>query len=504
MFGTGVAGLLLPWLLAPIIGDERYHYVAAPTRMDGSLLNVFMWTINDIGPRMAHGRIAPVGVFAQQVGYLLGMQLAFATGIPLVVAHGIIKAVLLLSIVASFALLLRAVRRRDGERLDRGLRGRALLVFTALLLLGVTATSPVRNGWTAYIVLCIGGVALLLVAGAVSAWALRLSTRTGAPGRLGAAAVLFVLGAAIMLSYEMHWAAVPFAIVVLGFTDTSAWRHRIILIVSITAGWLAAFVWTRLLLANASGVNYSGTRLDLGGPVLRTATLQVLNAIPGSGVRNAIRTVGEGLPVPGPFQGAGWLWGLLTALGFALLLARPRARTTEPTAADRVTLMVLGAGLIASAGAVALVTSVSAQSHDIVNSFGDTYRGTAWIWACLAGAGATALVSISGGRRTTGLVVVAPVALAAIVVGVLVWPTTVSAIQTIRAVDQYALWETAQAQLVSGASEPMAQARRCELAEQARTWAKGDYFGKFLPFHEEAFARQWQRPWCPSDVAGAG
>ena len=164
--------------------------------------------------------------------------------------------------------------------------------------------------------------------------------------------------------------------------------------------------------------------------------------------------------------------------------------------------MVLGAGLIASAGAVALVTSVSAQSHDIVSSFGDTYRGTAWIWACLAGAGATALVSITGGRRTTGLVIVAPVALAAILVGVLVWPTTVSAIQTIRAVDQYALWETAQAQLVSGASEPMAEARRCELAAQARTWAKGAYFGKFLPFHEEAFARQWQRPWCPSDVAG--
>ncbi len=103
---VAVVGLLLPWLLAPVASDERYHYVAAPGRMHDNVLNVVPWTIKDMQWRMRAGRIAPVGVFFQHVFYLLGMQFAFATGVPLFVVHGLVKVVLLSAVVGSFALLL--------------------------------------------------------------------------------------------------------------------------------------------------------------------------------------------------------------------------------------------------------------------------------------------------------------------------------------------------------------------------------------------------------------
>lgn len=59
---TVAVGLLLPWLFAPVMGDSRYHYPAAPGRFDNSILNLFPWTINDIEPRTSSGRIVPVGM----------------------------------------------------------------------------------------------------------------------------------------------------------------------------------------------------------------------------------------------------------------------------------------------------------------------------------------------------------------------------------------------------------------------------------------------------------
>lgn len=41
LFLVGVVGLLLPWLFAPVMGDSRYHYPAAPGRFDNSILNLF-------------------------------------------------------------------------------------------------------------------------------------------------------------------------------------------------------------------------------------------------------------------------------------------------------------------------------------------------------------------------------------------------------------------------------------------------------------------------------
>jgi hypothetical protein len=200
----GVVGLLLPWVLSPVSSDERYHYAAAPVRMADNVFNVLPWTINDIGWRMAAGRIAPVGVFVQHVIYLLGMQFAFSTGAPLFVVHGIVKVLLLAAVVGSFGLLLAQLRRRDGAPLDRCTLTSAVLVFSALLVLGVTASSPHRDGWTTFIVLCIGGIALMFLVAAAALWALRGWPRWGALGKALSGVGMLVMGVVVMLSYEMH------------------------------------------------------------------------------------------------------------------------------------------------------------------------------------------------------------------------------------------------------------------------------------------------------------
>jgi hypothetical protein len=502
VLGAGIIGLLLPWVLAPVMGDERYHYVAAPVRMDDNLLNVLRYAYYDIERRLAQGRISPIGVLAQQVGYLLGMQFAFSTGTPIFVVNGIIKLLLLLAVVASFALFLTQLRRRDGEPVDRGIRRTAVLVFAVLLVLGVSTSSPVRNGWTAYIVLCIGGIVLMFLVGAASLWALRVWAGTNLWGRLGLVAALFLLGAVIMLSYELHWAAVPFAVVLLAFAGRASWSARLPLIASIGIGWLISVVWTRAIIAQAGGGTYVGLEMDLGGPVLGTTSLQLANAIPGTGIPLARVSLGEGLPAPHPFGGSGWLWGLMTAVGFLLLFARRADAATdhEPTALDRRALVAPAAALVASALAVAVITSVSVQVHEIVRSFGDTYRSTPWIWACGAGALTLGVLSVPSTRARHLAVAVTPLVLS-LWVGVMVWPTSVSAVQTQRAVDQYALWESAQAQLVAGSAGSRAEERRCELARQWKKMAGGStYFAMFMPHYERSFSHQWNRPWCASST----
>ena len=305
----GVVGLLLPWLLSPVTSDERYHYPAAPGRMADNVFNVLTWTINDLDWRMAAGRIAPVGVFLQHVIYLLGMQFAFSAGVPLFVVHGVVKVLLLAAVVGSFALLLTQLRRRDGASLEAPTRTTAVLLFTALLVLGVTSSSPNRNGWTTFIVLCIGGIALMFLVGAASLWVLRGWSRWGAFGKALSGVGMLVLGVVVMLSYEMHWAAIPFAIILLAFAGRAGWPHRLILLAILGSGWLAAVLWTRALIAAAPRITYAGLMVDLGGSVPKVIVLQLVNAVPGSGIPLAVRNVGDGLAAPRPFEGTGWLWG---------------------------------------------------------------------------------------------------------------------------------------------------------------------------------------------------
>jgi hypothetical protein len=496
----GVVGLLLPWLLSPVTSDERYHYAAGPVRMSDSVFNVLPWTINDIGWRMAQGRIAPVGVFVQHVIYLLGMKFAFSTGVPLFVAHGIVKVLLLAAAVSSFALVLSQLRRRDGERLDPRTRATAVLVFTGLLVLGVTTSYPERNGWTTFIVLCIGGITLMFLVGAASLWVLRGWSRWGALGKVLSGVGILVLGVVVMLSYEMHWAAIPFAIVLLAIVGRAIWPHRLILIGLLGGAWLAALLWTRSQIAAVANHSYAGLEVDLGGPIVKVIGLQLLNAVPGSGIPYVALTVGDGLSAPRPFEGGGWLWGTLLALGLVLLLRHNRPLPgVEEVSGDRHPLIVLGAALAASALAAAVILSVSEQAHDIVRFPGATYRGTPWIWACSAGILTAGLLVLPRRDRFRRTAIVAVPAAFAVLVGAFVWPFTVSAIQTQRALPVYLIWEQAQAELITGSAEPMAVEHRCLLTDEALKWADGSaYRIRYVKLYEASFAHQWGRPWCES------
>jgi len=85
------------------------------------------------------------------------------------------------------------------------------------------------------------------------------------------------------------------------------------------------------------------------------------------------------------------------------------------------------------------------------------------------------------------------------VVGVLVWPSTVSAIQTQRVSPAYLIWEQAQAELITGSAEPMAVEHRCLLTDEALKWADGSaYRIRYVKLYEASFAHQWGRPWCES------
>jgi hypothetical protein len=253
--------------------------------------------------------------------------------------------------------------------------------------------------------------------------------------------------------------------------------------------------------AAATGEIYTGLQPDLGGPVLKVFGLQIINAVPGTGIPYVLRDVGEGLPAPVPFGGTGWLWGALFAAGTVLLLRRgPLTRDVgaQWSAADRQPLVALALALAGSALGVAMILSVSEQAHQIVRFVGATYRGTPWIWTCLAAIAAIALLVLPRSDWARRVVLGTTVATCAVAVGVLVWPTTVSALQTQRATDDYVIFERAQAELITGSTEQVAVENRCRIAEQATEWA-GDssYRRAYLPIYERSFAHQWGRPWCP-------
>ena len=87
----------------------------------------------------------------------------------------------------------------------------------------------------------------------------------------------------------------------------------------------------------------------------------------------------------------------------------------------------------------------------------------------------------------------------ALLVGVFVWPSTVSAIQTQRVSPAYLIWEQAQAELITGSAEPMAVEHRCLLVDEALRWANGSaYRINYVKLYTASFAHHWGRPWCES------
>lgn len=507
MVAVGAFGLLLPWLLSPVASDERYHYVAAPARLDGNLAQVLPWTVNDMQWRMRAGRIAPIGVLAQHVTYFLGMELASSTGVPLFVVHGIVKVLLLAAVVGSFWALLRQLRTPDGSMLDSRTRRAGVLLLAAGTVLGVTAASPSRNGWTTFAVLCIGGICVMFLVGAAALWVLHGWVRWGAARRVLGVVGLAVLGAFVVLSYELHWAAVAFVTVLVAVSGRNPWRAlrrqpgdpaRSAVLGGLLAGFVIMLAWTRAVIDANVEERYIGLELELGPSVLRTASLQVLNAVPGTGIPRIVHDLTRAQDTPLPLTGSGWLWGLLLAAGLLVALRRVELPAASTLATERGLLMTLGAAFAVSAVAAAAILSVSQQAHQIVKYPGDTYRGTPWIWVCLTGM--LVVLLLAGGRAGPArrrAIVVVPVA-GALLAGAVVWPYTVAAIETQRRAVDYQIWERAQAELVTGSADPAAVEHRCLLSRQATVWA-GDssYRRAYLPLYSEAFEYRWHRPWCP-------
>jgi hypothetical protein len=167
-------------------------------------------------------------------------------------------------------------------------------------------------------------------------------------------------------------------------------------------------------------------------------------------------------------------------------------------------LVVLGAALAGSALAAAVIMSVSKQAHEIVTFPGATYRGTPWIWVCGAGMLTSGLLILRGGDRFRRAVLLVVPAFA-VLVGVFVWPYTVSAIQSQRVSRDFVIWEQAQAELITGSAEPLAVEHRCRLATEAIAWAgRSSYRGNYLRLYEASFAHQWGRPWCESSFGVRG
>ncbi len=513
---VGTVGLLLPLLLAPVTSDSRYHYLAAPERFDDSLLGVLPWTINDIQWRLEAGRFAPFGVFVQHVLYYVGMKLALVTGMEVYLAEAVIKVGLLAAVVLCFRALLRRLRGPGGQGLARLERDVGTVVFGALLVAGVTTVSPGRNGWVTFVVLCIGGCVLLLGLGALALSAVsRLQAR--ATGRVTLAVVLLglvVAGALVVISYEMHWAAYPFAVILAlaQGRDLRLWRRqagdgaRWAVAVALSIGFWSSFAATRWLVRTYADNVYTGLDVDLDGPVVRTAVLQLVNAIPGTGV-SLVRHDTRGTALtPEVFGGFGWVYGVCLGVGTWLWLRRISARPPEvapslgQAAAERSPgaspLIVLSVAAVVSAVAAALVLSVSEQAHEIVERLGNTYRGTPWIWTCMAVAVTCVLLMVRRGSGRLGRAVMAVPVVAALVAGGVVWPANVAAVRELRNVDSYALFELVQREMVTGSDDPAAKRLRCDLDVAAREWGTTSYRRGYRTIYTSAFEHQWGRPFC--------
>lgn len=521
---VGALGLLLPWLLAPVTSDSRYHYLAAPGRFDDSVLGVLPWTVNDMEWRLNQGRIAPAGVFAQHVVYLLGMRTAHATGAELYQVHAVVKLLLLMALIGGCWALLRAVRTAPGTRLPHPVRDLSLLLVTTLLVLGVTTTNPHRNGWLTFPVLCIGGTVLLVLSGAavlaaVTTWGRRPRLRL--PLALG----LVLLGVLVVLYYELQWATYPFAVLLALGQARPHWRlwrrapgdgSRWAVVGALSLGFLPALATSRWLVETYRDDGaYAGLETELGGPVLRTMALQVLNAVPGSGLGLTLDELPSGAAAPGPSPGGGWLFGALVAVGLVVLLRRAVARTSaaadntdgsdasESSAASarpgaaRALLHLVPAALAAILAA-AVVLSVSGQAQEYVAGPGYAYRGTPWIWTGLALAATAALVAAALTRPVPfGRVVVVGPALGALLAGVVLWPFQVADVRTLRQVQDYSIFEEVHQQVVIGSDDPASREQRCLLEEQADRWADDSgYRRAYLTITQDAYERRWGEAFC--------
>jgi hypothetical protein len=513
-------------LLAPVMADSRYHYLFSADRFGDHPWNVLPWTVEDAEWRAEQGRITPVGVFYQHVLYWLGLKLAVASGTEIYVVAGAVKLGLVLASVAAFALLVGQLRRwappyaPAASTLPAEVRRLLVLVFAAALVLGVT-TQGASNGWTTFPALCIGAGAITFgFSAVVLAVANRWPLWTRRKQLLGVV-VLTAAASALVLSYEMHWAAMALALTLLAFNGRDVrrpWRRiagdkgRLAAGSAVVAGFGVTLTAVRLVLAKVacegSGC-YSALQPNPDGPVLGTALRQLATAVPGTA--DGPTDTGNGETDPSTlaarlFDPPGWVWGLLLGVGVAVvawLYLRAHASDAEAEAESQPRDVVsslwplaLGCGLCAVA--TALVMSISEGAQQLITGVGVPYRSTPVLWTMYAAILAiawTAATSRRGWTRIGPLVL----AVACIAVGALVQPRNVETVQ--------AEWATPQAQqigeihhqvVVGSASAPNAR-RRCALNRELTSRPGSDFAARMADAADTAYEFLWHRPFCDSE-----
>ncbi|WP_217995815.1 hypothetical protein [Kribbia dieselivorans] len=390
LVALGVALLTAPALFAAVTSDSKYHYLLARHDINGNLLNLPGFVIHDMRWRLHQGRITPVGVFAQEVQYFLGMTVAQALGIELYVVEAITRALLILAAIAAFAWLARELFGRTGY-------ARAVtIIFAVLYAAGANATVTHRSGWTTFVVLCLGTVAIVLATAALLLHVTRRWPDLSPPARRAWAVGLFIVGVAVVLYYEMTVVAGVFSVVLLGVLWWRARRTGAAAVplaptLALSAGGLVTLAVTRTLIriygCRGPGC-YPGFRLriDLQWPV--DAVRSVVGSMPvASGAGTVARDGVGGLQMS---SGALIMFTLIGASSLALAGAMARRtvgeRSLDPVASativERATALWI-AGAVALV-ATALVMSVSVQAQDsVLTAFTSTYRSTPLLWSML-------------------------------------------------------------------------------------------------------------------------
>ena len=518
-----VAGiLLLPVLVSPIAGDDRWLYPMMGSYPTWTPLDELRLVLEWMDRRLSNGRVNVITLLERRIAARAVMETAVGLDTSLARALGILKALLVVVVVVVMAAFVRTLRWRDDlGALVRASRSSVVLATLGgglLFALGGQAqmvSYSGRNGWVGYPTSTYGAVVSILGVAALVLWLTRLVAM--GRHRLVALGSLVLLGILTNFRYELVFPAVPLAIITLllfPVTDReSAEQGR-------RAKWQAAaayagsfalvFVPVRLLLRAqcASGACYDAVEPSLGVTVLRTFWVNVASSVPGTGhgpLREFVAAYGvstDGLFTPTVFS---VLVGLAVGAAFAAVWwaaapprVRPEASGAVATARAEVRLLLAGA-LVCLLGALgaAGVMSLSAGAQQSVTEVGHLYRHTVVTWAGLAWALVLVVTAgVAAGRRGGRMRLVGPwlaLSVAAGLLAVVLVPANQRALQADRV--RMDATEDAFAALVDGDLSREANTRRCVVKQRVRASTGGDA-PPILWFLRRAFERYWDQPFC--------
>lgn len=505
---SGLLGFLWPVLSAPVTTDEQYHYLSGPSEAKGSLITLVQWTISDMSWRAHAGRITPVGVFVEHAIYASVSDFAAQVGTDIYILHGAVKLGLVLLSVMTFAWLIQAtrVRRTDSgaaRRLTRPVRLTLLTSFAVLFPLGATVNEASRNGWTAFPVLCIGAVVVTFGCAAIVLTAINRWPRSGRLGRTLIVIGLAGLGVVLTMTYELHYVAVPVAVILgiwQGTNDRSfreSLRTKAAVLVPFLVGFtvvLLAIRWELHRLCREGCYVGLTPQLDPRGIAVTMERL-FLSAFPGSSNHAIADTVRASTTAhPHAFGGSGWIWAVLVVLGLVLLLPRLPGATREDAAADLRALIPLSVAAVVAIPVAAAILAVTELAQKRVSYIGYAYRPTPVMWAMLAVLGSVAVVWLWS-RRPRPTSVVVPLALAALAVGIISWPYQAASTMAFRSKASVVLTEAVHHEFVLGGKDSASNHRRCRLEAQLRT-KTSPHWQRFSEKLRDGYEYLWGQPFC--------